>query len=160
MDQLTWFDRTGTDTEPLGPLGRYIQPRISPDVTRLAYASIDPDSGNRTIWLMDLATDRSTRFTSNPANDWYPVWSPDGAQIVFASDRTVPASLYRKRTDGSPEEEFLFRPPDKGSAWVTDWSPDGSSLGFSREIGTKPTMMWLLPLSGSETPAIPVCLRA
>jgi hypothetical protein len=50
--------------------------------SRLAVVSPDPDTGNRDIWLMDLESGSRTRFTSSPANDWWPVWSPDGAYIA------------------------------------------------------------------------------
>ena len=36
---------------------------------------------------MELARGVASRFTFDPGNDIYPVWSPDGSRIVFGSDR-------------------------------------------------------------------------
>jgi len=47
------------------------------------------------------------RLTSHPANDWFPVWSPDGAQLAFASDRNGASTIYRKATNGSGSEELV-----------------------------------------------------
>jgi Tol biopolymer transport system component len=153
VDQLTWFNRTGAKEEPFGPLGRYLQPRISPDGRRLAFASIDSESGNRDIWMMDLTTNARTRFTSNPANDWDPVWSPDGNQIAFASDRMPRSSLYRKAADGSSDEELLLFPQGKGGAFVTDWSPDGLLLSYNLDNpDRRGSDLWFLPISGDRKP--------
>ena len=53
--------------------------------------------GQNDIWLFDLARDTSTRFTFHPATDWFPVWSPDGGRMVFASTRDGRLDLYQKR---------------------------------------------------------------
>jgi Tol biopolymer transport system component len=153
VDQLTWFDRTGVKVEPFGPLGRYVQPRISPDGKRIAFASNDPESGNRDLWLMDIGTNVRTRFTSHPANDWHPVWSPDGTQLAFASDRMPRSSLYRKAVDGSGEEELLLFPQGKGGAFVTDWSTDGRLLAYQLDNPDKRgSDIWFLPISGDNKP--------
>ena len=45
------------------------------------------DDGNEDVVIYDLPRDIPTRFTFDPASDSYPVWSPDGEQVVFASER-------------------------------------------------------------------------
>ena len=42
--QLTWFDREGKAIGPIGPPGQYRNPTLSPDGTRLALESSDPQS--------------------------------------------------------------------------------------------------------------------
>jgi Tol biopolymer transport system component len=59
---------------------------ISPDGRYVTYDSWDSSEGN--IFL--LATDGSheTVLAEHPAYDFAPLWTPDGNQIVFASDRS------------------------------------------------------------------------
>ena len=85
--QLTWYERNGQQTGTLGPRGDYQQPRISPDGTRVAVMQPDPQTGNRDVFVLEIARGVRSRLTTNVANDWYPVWSPDGKQILFGSDR-------------------------------------------------------------------------
>ena len=44
------------------------------------------DAGD--IYVMQADGGRQTRLTRNPADDYGPVWSPDGKQIAFVSDRS------------------------------------------------------------------------
>lgn len=61
--------------------------RIAPNGKVASVAIPDPDSRNRDIWIVDLQGGGLTRLTAHPANDWRVAWSPDSAQIAFASDR-------------------------------------------------------------------------
>jgi eukaryotic-like serine/threonine-protein kinase len=122
-EQLTWFDRNGEETGTLGPPGHYGQPRISHDGSRVAFQSPDPETGNRDIWYTEVARGITSRLTSDVANDWYPVWSPDGKALLFGSDRdgglTVVPYLKTSLDLGSSESRLgaLDAPP-------FDWSTD------------------------------------
>ena len=85
--QFLWVDRTGKPQGTLGAPGDYVQPRFSPDGTRLAYSRPDDQTGNRDVWVTDIERGTSTRLTTHVANDWNPAWSPDGTQLIFGSDR-------------------------------------------------------------------------
>lgn len=77
-------------------------------------------------------------ITNNPGNDYAPVWSPDGTQITFVSERDYNREVYVM--DG-----LCFRLPDgcKGNARnlsqhpdsdiTPNWSPDGSQIAFVSE---------------------------
>ncbi len=155
VNQLTWIDRSGNAT-PVGPKGRYSQPQLSPNGKRIVYTSVDPDSGNRDIWLIDLETSARTRLTSDPANDWQPTWSPDGASIAFVSDRKPYSSLYRKRVDAAGGDELVFNPGDlggTGGAFRPHWSPDGRLLAFVTDKSEiRGNDLFLLPVSGGGKP--------
>ena len=47
-----------------------------------------------------------TRFTFDPLNDISPVWSPDGARIVFRSDRAGGNYMFEKLTSGAEAERL------------------------------------------------------
>jgi serine/threonine protein kinase/Tol biopolymer transport system component len=144
--RLTWFNRQGQQTGFVGPPGEYLQPRISPDGTRVAFSRPDDESGNRDIWYVEFARGVRARLTSNIANDWYPVWSPDGRQLLFGSDRKQgpgnPAHLKTAIDIGSPE---IGIPSGPGMP-PYDWSADGRWISF----GTAD--LWVAPTTGDRKP--------
>jgi Tol biopolymer transport system component len=62
--------------------------------------------------------------------DRVPVWSPDGAWILYSSDTNVNGyyDLYVMRPDGS-DQTLLFGNGQRNS--VARWSPDGSYIFFT-----------------------------
>ena len=129
--ELIWHERDGRQSGRLGPRGDYYQPRISPDGTRLVYTGTDPQTGNRDLFVMEIPRGTISRLTTNGANDWFPVWSPDGKQVVFGSDRDGGAlniSYLKKSIDsGAGEVRFPGTEP-------TDWSKDGRWLAVSPSV--------------------------
>jgi Tol biopolymer transport system component len=131
VSQLAWFDREGKALNTVGPAARYNDLSLSPDETRLAVTR--REGNNDDIWLVDLERDGWTRFTVHAAQDWHPVWSPDGQQLVFSSTRLLGArtnSVFRKDTRNIGNEEVISRAPM--NLRVNDWSPDGKYLLISR----------------------------
>ena len=57
------------------------------------------------------------------------MWSPDGRFLVFSSGRDGADNLYRKRADGSGDEERLTK--SDIPMWANSWSRDGQSLVFA-----------------------------
>ena len=152
LTQLTWFDRGGKQLESVGTAANQVAPRIAPDGQRVAVARMDLRTAAKVIWLMEVAGDRSSRFTFDPYSADLPVWSPDGSRIVFATARDGPFNLYQKRAAGGNEEPLLKSDELK---LPTDWSPDGNSiLFFSRSVTqSNPHWdLWILPLTGDRKP--------
>lgn len=152
LTQLIWFDRGGKQLESVGTAAHQVAPRLAPGEQRLAVARMDLRTAAKVIWLMEVAGDRSSRFTFDPYSADFPVWSPDGSRIVFATARDGPFNLYQKRAAGGNEEPLLksdeFKLP-------TDWSPDGNSILFySRSVTqSNPNLdLWILPLTGDRKP--------
>jgi TolB protein len=56
---------------------------------------------------------------------WDPTWSPDGRDILFASDKNGTVQLYTIRTDGSKLTRITNLPAIRGRS---DWSPDGQYI--------------------------------
>jgi len=149
--QFVWFDRAGKelarvgkpdDADPydpdLSPNGRYVA------LTR----TVD---GNRDVWVLEVARGVVSRFTSHPAQDGTPRWSPDGQRIVFNSNREINFNLYVKPISGTaPEEQLLLRTTQSMSP--TYWSPDGRFLLF-RSVDPKMSHdLWALPFFGDKMP--------
>jgi Tol biopolymer transport system component len=124
---LTWFDRLGHRGATLGEPGEYSQPAVSPDGTRVAVA-LGPAT-RRDIWILDVARGTATRFTFDPAWDDDPVWSPDGKQIAFTSERAGRWDLFIKPADGSGEERLLLTSEEIKDPTV---GPGTGATSFSR----------------------------
>jgi len=108
-------------------------PAWSPDGTRIAYHSGDPEAGlsSYTIWLMKADGSGKVRLTKGAVHGVWPQWSPDGKQIVFTrawpgSDR---AAIFVMNADGGGLKRVT-----KGSAgdYYPIWAPNGTVL-FLRE---------------------------
>ena len=150
--QLTWFDRSGKTMGAVGEGGDYGDVGISPDGTRAAVSELDPGTG-RDIWIFDLARGIPTRFTSDPADEFASVWSPDGSQIIFNSRRKGHLDLYRKASSGAGVEQALL--VDNADKSPMSWSSDGQFLLFNTgnvsSVGNQ-VDLWVLPLASERKP--------
>lgn len=147
--KLAWVDRQGKIIEMFGDTELYRTLSLSPDGKRVAFeAPTTTNFDNRNIWLYEFARGVKTRFTFDQDWDVNPVWSPDGSQIAFASNRNGGAyNLYRKLSNLAGEDQLLFKSDE--SKVLTDWSPDGRFLLYNDT--SKPSRLWLLPIgSGAE----------
>jgi Tol biopolymer transport system component len=114
--------------------------------------------GNFDVWLVETERGSVTRFTSDPADDAHPAWSPDGKYIVFASSRKGVGhfDLYRKpATAGLGTEEVLLQSPENKS-WP-HVSPDGHFVLYqSMDPKTMKFDIWALRLESDQIPFVVV----
>jgi eukaryotic-like serine/threonine-protein kinase len=145
---LMAFDRSGQAAESTWPDQRFASTiRISPDGTGVIADVQDARTGSSDVWIYDLSRRVPIRFTTDVGNDTNPVWSRDGLQVVFSSDRAGAPDLFVKTTDGLTNERRVFSRP--GPQLANDWSIDGKFIVFednNRETGLD---LWILPLDGS-----------
>ncbi|UCF38284.1 MAG: PD40 domain-containing protein, partial [Acidobacteriota bacterium] len=128
----------------------YLHPRLSPEGGRLA-AEIFAD-GNRDIWILDLERDTQTRLTFDEAVDQYPIWSHDGQFVYFGSHREGKYGIFRKRADGSSQEERLTESDAVQSPYSA--SPDGKFLTIDEQnLKTGSYDIHVLSLGGDGTSA-------
>jgi serine/threonine protein kinase/Tol biopolymer transport system component len=123
--QLTWFDRQGRVISTVGDPGIYRIPVLSPDGEFVALERADPETANIDVYLFEFARGVNNRFTFDAARDVQPVWTPDGASVIFSRMRVREqiTEWYRRSANLAGEEEFLFRTRDYGVA--SSISPDG-----------------------------------
>ncbi len=126
--ELTWFDRSGRRLGTVGGQSEYSGPALSPDESRLAVARVERGTEGRDLWVFNLLRGTGSRLTSDPADDFNPVWSPDGNSIIFTSNRVGPRNIYRVSASGGEVDRRLESREDKH---VEDISPDGRFLIFN-----------------------------
>ena len=147
--RLEWFDATGKDLGNVGSRDIDILsgPSLSPDGRR--FAIFLRQGGNADVWLLDPERGGLTRFTDNPADDIFPVWSPDGTRIAFSSTRAAGLDLYVKPVKGG-EEQLLYQ-SDKVKA-ASDWSPDGRFVLYTVADPSSDSDIWAIPVEGARKP--------
>jgi len=138
-------DREGVATTLIDEAAQYRWPRISPDGRYLAVGARAADDSERLsrIQVHDLASGRRTELGARDGLNTEPVWSPDGRQVVMASE--VLGALVIQRADGSRPQTVLHQP--SFAPWPTDWSPNGRHLlfyGGSDEDGSN--AIWVLEM--------------
>ena len=108
---LAVVDRTSGVTTPLVEPGYYLDPALSPDGTRVAFAKRESLDAANDIWILDLANNnRRSRFTSEGGENRAPLWTPDGKAIVFSSSQGGRTALYLKSAVGPGTPEPLIEP--------------------------------------------------
>ena len=148
--QLTWFDRSGKLLSSTGATGYYSNFVLSPDEKRVAAAIWDPITSTRDIWIIDPARTTSTRFSFNGAEDFLPIWSPDGAKILFVSDRSGFGNFYVKPASGAANDEEILKTDQR--KWPSDWSKDGQYVAFTSFSPQTRLDLWVLPIAGDRKP--------
>jgi Tol biopolymer transport system component len=108
MSRLRVVPAAGGEARDLTRDGDAVQPAWSPDGKRVAFWGLSGASGQRDVWT--VAADGSSApvpVTSDGAIDWAPIWSPDGASLLFLSDRGGAMNVWRVALDprGGPRGE-------------------------------------------------------
>jgi Tol biopolymer transport system component len=124
-------------------------PELSPDEQRVAVEQIDAQTGEPDIWLLDLSRGTNSRFTFGPQDNEFPIWSPDGQQIVVGSKRNRAVDLFAKSANGASEAVPMLK--TLATKYPTDWSPDGRFVLYENHT-EKGSDLWILPVGGGLTP--------
>jgi len=94
-----WIVNVATGENRLLFKGDAVQPNWSPSGSRIAFWAVTGEGGQRDIWTISAGGGEPVQITTSPAVDWNPVWSPDGKQIYFSSDRGGSMNLWRVPVD-------------------------------------------------------------
>ena len=146
--QLTWVDRSGTPRGVVGPRDSTLSnPSVSADGQRVAVARVTQRYAN--IWLFDGL--REGRLTSEPRADRFPVWSADGARVVFSRVEAA-INLYQKRRNGSGDAEPVLATDE--SKVATSASRDERFLFYNSVSNETNVDIWVAPLTSDRAPAV------
>jgi TolB protein len=108
--------------------GITLSPRFSPDGSSVIMAQTTP-SGGSVIMTVGLGGGGARRLTDGSAIDVSPCYSPDGAQIVFNSDRGGDQQLYVMSAEGGSARRISF---GQGRYATPVWSPRGDLIAYTR----------------------------
>ena len=146
--QLEWRDRKGDDGGTVGDEASYRTAVLSPDGTQAIAEVIDEATGTQDLWVFDIERGLRTRFTFDPAQDIWPVWSPGGRTVYFASNRQGNFGIYRKSLEGAGEVEEVIRL--QSDLFPSDVSPDGSQLMAFGPVDGAGVDLFVAALDGSS----------
>jgi Tol biopolymer transport system component len=138
---------------PLGlfpnSLGGDSQPTISPDGSQISFRS-ERDGGG--IFVTGLMGGESVRRVTD--SGFNPAWSPDGKEIVYATERIEnprvrrhSSALYRVKVNPAGQARMIH----KGDAVQPNWSPNGLRIAYWSAFSSSGRReIWTLPASGGE----------
>ena len=147
---LAWVDRDGGTTSlPLEPRP-YWTPRLSPDGGQFAVVVRDDVTSH--IWVQRFDRATFSRVTQQGQN-WAPVWSLDGSQLIYASHRDGRSHLVRQPADGSGPPEILLS-TEAHEVVPGTLTLDGRSLIYVQRSPTGDAELRALDLSSRQTEAL------
>ncbi len=105
-----------------------LSPRISPDNSRVAFASFAKGGPSILMWSLEL--NRLVSFASAGGTTISPAWSSDGAHLAFSSSRSGDPEIYMTDANGNalkrltafhgPDVSPVFNPKTNAQiAWVS-----------------------------------------
>ena len=97
-------------------------PALSPDGKRIALVY------RGDIWVAPVEGGPATALTQNVETDAYPIFSPDGKWVAFASKRNGGWDIYVVPAEGGAPQQITW---SAGAEIPYGWSPDGKNLLFS-----------------------------
>lgn len=97
-------------------------PAISPDGTTIVF------SFRGDLWKVPATGGTAVPLTVHPAYEYAPVWSTDGSQLAFASDRYGNFDVFVMPADGGEARRLTFHSADD---LPTSFTPDGTAVLFS-----------------------------
>ena len=151
------FDpRTGRTGEPkyvFRQSGMLIPTSVSPDGSRLALSAVGVVED---VWVGRTDGTNLRRLTDDPHRDRVPVWSPDGKEIAFYSNRSGKYEIWAIRPDGSGLRQVSARPGPE-SLWYPFYDPTGKRLWANLSTTRAPVVFPVdaaSPQPGKELPPI------
>jgi Tol biopolymer transport system component/predicted Ser/Thr protein kinase len=143
--EMVLLDRSGQRIRTIPvPEGRYRMLAVSPDGTQLA--AVQTTSAETDLWVFQLERRGARRLTSGANAPYYPIWSPDGAQLAYTMDIQGRREIVLQSVISG--ESQILKSPGSNFKFITSWSPDGRYLlGYtlSEKTGWD---VWVFPVDG------------
>ncbi|HXI78500.1 MAG TPA: hypothetical protein VNH21_15275, partial [Steroidobacteraceae bacterium] len=162
-DDIWTVARAGGEARRLTSVGAVSAgPFYSPDHTQIAYST--RANGLTDVYVMSAEGGVPRRLTWEPTGSRVAGWTPDGKEVLFASQRASYSDfprLFRVRADGVGSAQVLPLPSAAGGSF----SDDGSTLAYvpfeqwqtawKRYRGGQTTPIWLVNVKTLDVEKIP-----
>jgi Tol biopolymer transport system component/tRNA A-37 threonylcarbamoyl transferase component Bud32 len=149
---LKWFRRDGAPADAVASPARYSGLALSPDGRRLVFSRFDA-IGGRDVWLRDLQQGVETKLTAD-GDSMRPIFSKDGASVVFSSARANPPNLYTRVLDGGGGDEQRSR--SQLENYATSWSSDKAAIVYESMDPRTKSDLWSVRLEKNEHAPLPL----
>ncbi len=138
--------------EVLWSFGRLGDAEVSPSGEKILYAvsyySIEQNSSNRELFVMNIDGSAKTRLTETPEKESNAIWHPDGERIVYLSPASGDLQAWVMNPDGSGKRQISGV---EGGIGSLAFSPSGNRVLYTREVQVDSTVHDLYPdLPGSD----------
>jgi TolB protein len=136
--QLMKLDVASGNTQPLETdTASATAPAFSPDGMTIAFEGRAAENAASDIYTVAAAGGAAVALTASAdaggsGRDAGPAWSPDGATLYFASDRSGTFDLWSMNRDGS---NLRARTSGTGLLGRPAVSPDGKSIALTQSLG-------------------------
>lgn len=141
------MDYDGQNQHQVTHLGTVsISPRVSPDGSRVAFASLG--SGGWSIRMFSTELGRVVAFPAGTAggSNLSPAWSGDGSHVAFASSRAGDADIYvADASGGSAHRITSFAGPDVAPTW----NPKGGQIAWVSSHSTHLPQIYIMDQDGA-----------
>ena len=127
---LALVDWDGTVQRLRVPPRHYRNPRVSPNGRQLAVQILE-DDGQSDVWIYDLTEQFEMRRLTQAGRNTSPIWTPNGEEVTFGSDRDGSWAIYSQRADGRSIAERLATAEENTLYLPESWSADGTTLAFA-----------------------------
>jgi TolB protein len=115
--EIWMMDYDGANQHALTHVGGIsLSPRVSPDGSRVAFASLTKSGWDIAMYSMEL--NRMVSFPHYGGLNATPAWAPDGKTIAFSSSRSGDPEIYTVDSSGTGLKRITaFRGPDIAPSW-------------------------------------------
>ncbi|MFY9557225.1 MAG: DPP IV N-terminal domain-containing protein, partial [Blastocatellia bacterium] len=108
------------------------------------------------LWSVERNGGEARRLTTHPAEESYPVFSPDGSQLAFSRQIGGNWDLFVMPATGGEARQITFHPRND---YANGWTPDGSSILFMSNLTGGPRLYTIQP-GGQSQSALPLLPEA
>jgi TolB protein len=143
-----------------------VEPRFSPDGKRIVFVStsyqkhfhifvgqfVDGDLTGIKRLTGETHSDLPRYYYSEFDHEISPAWSPDGAELIFVSNRGHiygTGGFWRMKAEPGAEAREIHY---EETAWKArpDFSPDGKRIVYASYLGQQWHQLWVMPAAGGD----------